>query len=185
MKKNNSIQEWLPIEQFFCNGIIKVKNNTFFIIIKVNPINYNLKTEFEKQAILNSYKIFLKNCSRETQIIIQSNKEDLNKIVKNANSQKEKEMSLNNLNIVNLIDNYINFINQKNIEKKSTLKKFYLLIKSEIEDEKKINEIREDLNEKFLKIKDSLSRCGNSIIKIEKIDEIKKIYNSFINRKIF
>ena len=63
--------------------------------------------------------------------------------------------------------------------------KYVAALKSEIEDEKKINEIREDLNEKFLKIKDSLNRCGNSIIKIEKIDEIKKIYNSFINRKIF
>ena len=51
--KNISIQEWLPIEKIFDNGIIKLKNDSYIKIIKIIPINYNLKSEFEKEVILN------------------------------------------------------------------------------------------------------------------------------------
>ena len=73
----HSIQKWLPFEKILDNGIIKLKNNYYIMIIKVKPINYNLKSNLEKEAILNSYKIFLKTCNFDIQIIIQSQKEDL------------------------------------------------------------------------------------------------------------
>ena len=40
-----SVQDWIPIECFFENGIIKLKNNNYLKIIKIYPINYNLKSE--------------------------------------------------------------------------------------------------------------------------------------------
>lgn len=54
----HSIQEWIPFEKILENGIIKLKNNYYIIILKIKPINYNLKSNLEKEAILNSYKIF-------------------------------------------------------------------------------------------------------------------------------
>ena len=35
------------------NGIIELKNKKFIKIIKIIPINYNLKSDLEKKAILN------------------------------------------------------------------------------------------------------------------------------------
>ena len=88
MKKNNSIQEWIPFEKILENGIIKLKDNSYIKIIKIYPINFNLKSELEKEAILNSYKIFLKTCDFNFQILIQSKKEDLSKHISNINNQK-------------------------------------------------------------------------------------------------
>ena len=87
MKKTNfySVQEWLPFEAIFENGIIKLKNSFYIKIIEIIPINYNLKSELEKEAILNSYKIFLKTCNFDFQILIQSNKENLDKHISNIN----------------------------------------------------------------------------------------------------
>ena len=64
--------------------------------MKVIPINFNLKTQLEKESILNSYKIFLKTCNFDMQILIQSKKEDLSGHVKNIqnNSQKENKMNI-------------------------------------------------------------------------------------------
>ena len=73
MIKINNVKQWLPIKEFFNNGIIKLKNNNYVKIIKVQPINYELKSEFEKKTILNSYKTFLKNCNFDIQIIISKN----------------------------------------------------------------------------------------------------------------
>ena len=69
-KNNLSLQEWLPFDKIMDGGIIKLKNNDYIKIIKIIPINYNLKSELEKEAILNSYKIFLKTCNFNLQILI-------------------------------------------------------------------------------------------------------------------
>ena len=115
MKKNNSIQEWLPFERILKNGIIKLKNNSYIKIIKIYPINFNLKSELEKEAILNSYKIFLKTCDFNFQILIQSKKEDLSKHISNINCQKEKEEK----SISEYSNKYIEYIQSLNHQKKS------------------------------------------------------------------
>ena len=186
MKKNKkqiqSVQNWIPIDAFFNNGIVKTKNNKYLKIIKIIPINYSLKSELEKKSILNSYKVFLKTCNFNIQIIIQSNKEDLRKHIKNINNQIKKEKQKNN-NIVNYSKKYIDFINKKNKEKNSSSKNFYILIDSQNNLENKENLIIQDLNDKYLKIKDNLIRCGNKVEEIKQKEELIKIYFSFFNVK--
>ena len=63
MKKKKNVQEWLPILEILEKGIVKLKNSSCIKILKIIPINYNLKSDLEKKAILNSYKIFLKSCN--------------------------------------------------------------------------------------------------------------------------
>ena len=182
-KENISVQEWIPIEQFFDNGIIKMKNNIFIKIIKIYPINYNLKSELEKKSILNSYKTFLKTCNFDIQILIQSNKENLSDHINKIRKQIKKEENLNNFNIKNFSKKYIDFINKKNKEKNSSSKNFYILIKSQENIENQPKAIIQDLKDNYLKIKDSLSRCGNNVEEIKNIEELKDIYFSFFNVK--
>ena len=169
MKKNNSIQEWLPFERILKNGIIKLKNNSYIKIIKIYPINFNLKSELEKEAILNSYKIFLKTCDFNFQILIQSKKEDLSKHISNINCQKEKEEK----SISEYSNKYIEYIQSLNHQKKSSSKNFYIILKYK-NDDKKIKTVDdlaiENLNDKYFKIKDCLSRCGNGVIDINNIN---------------
>lgn len=180
--KNITIQEWLPIEEIYNDGIIKLKNNKNIKIIKVNPINYNLKSDLEKESILNSYKIFLKTCNFDIQILIQSNKEDLShhisKIRKNINKKENKYLKI-------LTENYIQYISKLNISKKSSLKKFFIIIKNNPinKKEKNIEIIKQELNEKYLKIKECLSRCGNKVFVVDTKQEILKIFFSFLNTK--
>lgn len=175
-----SVQEWIPIDSFLDNGIIKLKNNNYLKIIKIYPINYNLKSELEKNSILNSYKAFLKTCNFDIQIIIQSNKEDLSKHINKIKKQNEIE---NNFNIINLSQKYINFINKKNKEKNSSSKNFYILIKSQNNLENSESVIAQELKDKYLKIKDCLSRCGNIVEEIKNKKEIEEIFFSFLNVK--
>ncbi len=185
IKKIKTVQEWLPFEKVLENGIIKLKNNSFVKILKISPINFNLKSNLEKETILNSYKIFLKTCNFDIQILIQSNKEDLTKHISKIenNSLKQKE------NIQSISKQYIKFIQELNQKRKSSSKNFYILVKEIPENKnKKINEEIEKincekLNEKYFKIKESLSRCGNLVIQYETKREVEKIINSFLNSR--
>ena len=187
ISKNFSVQDWMPIEKIFENGIIKLKNEEYVKIIKIIPINYNLKSELEKEAILNSYKIFLKTCNFNLQILIQSNKEDLSKHISCVKDFSKKE----NKKIIKIADEYISYINHLNINKKSAVKNFYIIIKKDKdkkekngEDIKNIqNNIFDELNDQFLKIKDSLSRCGNLIIDVNDKNMCKNILFSFFYPK--
>jgi len=182
-KKNNSCQEWLPFDSIIENGIIKMKNNSFVKIIKVIPINFNLKSDLEKEAILNSYKVFLKTCNFDIQILIQSRKENLSKHISQIENNLKNEK---NSNILKFAKNYINFIQDLNQEKQSSSKNFYILIKhipTNIENEKIHEVIIQELNEKVYKIKECISRCGNYIIPINNKKEIEKILFSFFNKR--
>ncbi len=180
-KKNNSVQEWLPFEKILDNGIIKLKDLSYIKILKVIPINFNLKSELEKEAILNSYKIFLKTCNFNIQILIQSNKEDLSKNI----SKIKTEQKIESKKIKKISENYIEYIKELNQNKKSSNKNFYIIIKNPKEIQKLENIIIEELNDKYFKIKECLSRCGNIVKDINKKEEIKEILYSFINRRLF
>ena len=162
-----------------------MQNKKFIKIIEIKPINFNLKSELEKEAILNSYKIFLKTCNFNFQILIQSNKEDLS----NHFSQIRENSNLENKNIQEISEKYINYIKEINNNNKSSSKNYYIIINYENTN----NEIQdmesyaiEDLNNKYFKIKDCLARSGNNAINILNKEEIKEILFSFLNtRKYF
>ena len=179
--KKISVQQWLQIQQVYDNGIIQLKKNKYIKILKINPINYNLKSDLEKNSILNSYKIFLKTCNFDIQILIQSNKESLknhiNKIEKNIN--KKENNYLNNIS-----DDYIKYIKKLNIANKASTKNFFIIISNIPKNNEKLNEIIEnDLKEKYFKIKECLSRCGNEVSEILDSEEIYNLFYSFFNTR--
>ena len=181
--KNITVQQWLPIEKIYNNGIVKLKKNKFIKILKINPINYNLKSDLEKQAILNSYKIFLKTCDFDLQILIQSNKENLNNHIFNIEKNIPKK---ENNYLKNISENYIKYIKKINSLNKASSKDFYIIISSKIESREniEINEIIEnELKEKYFKIKECLSRCGNDVYEIFNSKEILKLFYSFFNTR--
>lgn len=178
-KRIKSIQKWISIEKILDKGIIKLKKNKYIKILKVVPINYNLKTQLEKESILNSYKVFLKTCNFDIQILIQSKKEDLSNHMENI--QKISQITKNNI-LKKYSEEYIKFIKEKNDRNKSASKNIYLIIMNNSENLEE--NIIQDLNEKYFKIKDCLSRCGNIVLECKK-EETKNILFSFFNLKKF
>ena len=136
----------------------------------------------EKQAILNSYKIFLKTSNFDFQILIQSNKEDLSKHFSRIN----KNLFSEEKNIQKISKKYIDYIKELNNNKKSSSKNYYIII-DYINKNNEIIDIDtyafEDLNNKYLKIKDGLARCGNNAIDINDKKEIINILFSFFNTR--
>ena len=173
----HSVQDWLPFDKILDNGIIKLKDSSYIKILKVYPINYNLKSELEKEAILNSYKSFIKSYNFNLQILIQSRKEDLSKHLKILNQ--------NNL-YPSIKEKYIEYINSLNQNKKSSSKNFFIIIRKATANTNNLeNIVVQNLQEEFFKIKELLSRCGNIVSEYTKESEIKEILFSFLNSRIF
>ena len=163
------------------DGCIKYKNH-LVKLIKVFPINYDLKSDLEKEAILNSYKTFLKTCDFDIQIIVQSKKENLSNQISTIQNALSNEK---NPKIIEISENYIEYIKQKNEENKASSKNFYIVIKSEFKNAINSEEIaKNNLNEKYLKVKESIMKVGNQVKLIQSKEEIKRILISFYNQRI-
>ena len=182
--KEKTVQEWLPIENIYKDGIVKLKNNKLIKILKVSPINYNLKSDLEKEAILNSYKVFLKTCNFDIQILIQSSKEDLSSHIKNI--QKNVNKKGNNY-LKDIAQNYINYIQEINLTRKSASKNFYIILSNQINKKIDILEseeiIKNDLKEKYFKVKECLSRSGNLVSELSNSKEVENLFFSLLNTR--
>ena len=180
--KLNSVQKWLPFQKILDNGIIMLKDFSYIKILKITPINYNLKSNLEKYSILNSYKLFLKTCNFDIKILIHSTKKDLSKNISNIkNNKKENKI------IEELSEKYINYIQDLNNNKKVSSKNFYILIKDSPENKKEKYSLEKEkiivnnLNEQFFKIKECLYRCENVVQEVENKDETIEILYKFYN----
>ena len=165
-EETESFQKWLNIKEITKNRI-KLNNKQEIVILKVLPINFNLKSKLEQNAILNSYKLFLKNLNSEIQIIVSSKKTDVSKhldeILKNT-----KENPL----IYEMSRDYIELVNNI-IEQKGTItKEFYIVIKSS-----------NNLQNEILKITENLTTCGNFVEECSK-EEVVSLLKNFLNKRL-
>lgn len=122
------------------------------------------------------------------QILIQSIKENLSQ---NFNNLKEISQKEENEKIKEVNKKYLEYIKNKNENNKSSSKNFYIIVSYENENTEKNNVDKEMtekiafnyLNECYLKIKESLSRCGNTVYDINSKKETEEFLNSFFTSK--
>ena len=119
------------------------------------------------------------------QILIQSKKENLKKHLFILEQEKNKNTTEKNDNLYKAHINYMKKINSENC---SSSKNFYIIVHQNDELKENPNKeiekiIIENLNEKYFKIKENLSKCGNFIYEIEKTETIDIFYSFFNYRK--
>lgn len=169
-KKINSIQEWFCIDDILEDGTIITKENSRVKSLKVEPINFFLRSEMEKEVILNSYKNIFKSINFDIQIIIQSTKEDLSSNINYIKFKNEESLNIESSR-AKLLNNYIEYIESLNQIKKSNNKNFYIVVKEKSE--------QNQIEDKISKIKELLERCGNKSLEINSKKEIIKIIETF------
>ena len=167
-EKNNrkTFQEWLDIKQITSNSI-KTNENIEVVVLKVSTINFNLKSNLEQKAILNSYKLFLKNLNSEVQIVVSSQKTDVSKHLEEV-LKNTKE----NPPIYEMSKDYIELINTIIQQKGAITKNFYIVIKSS-----------SNVSNDILKITETLNACGNIVERCSK-EETINLFKNFLNKRL-
>ena len=178
MKK--SIKKWIQIKNIE-NGIIELKNGKFCKVLEVYPINFSLKSEGEQEAILYQYKNFLNICDFDVQILVESKKGNLDNHISIIEENIKKEESLETKK---LMEEYINMIREESL-KNAISKKFFIVFFSKLEKGKLREHILLELNEKTLKIKESLGKCGNDVKEFNKNNrELINLIYTYLNPSI-
>jgi len=173
-----SIKTWFKIKNVE-KGIIEMKDGTLCKVIEVYPINFSLKSANEQESILYEYKNFLNTCDFNIQILVQSKKGNLDshilQIEKNIKNETDEK-------IIRLMREYIDMV--KNETLKSAITKRFFIIFSSGGDGKTFHREQAiaDLQEKALKVKNAIGKCGNDVREFDKAgNELVNIIYTYLN----
>lgn len=155
------IKEWIPIKNIKDNAIY-LKNGSSIKLFKVEPINFNLKSEGEQISILEAYKRFLKICNFDIQIIVQTDNIDLEKHIDEIERFKNSKPNLSDM-----VEDYINLVKDISNTRESISRRFYIVTK----------------NTNNEKIKEGISSCGNIISECSN-GEIRKMLQRYFKKYI-
>ena len=153
-----AIKSWFLIKKIE-NGVIELKNGKLCKVLEVYPVNFSLKSKSEQENILYQYKNFLSVCDFDIQILVQSKKGNLDNHISVIEENIKKEKSLETKK---LMQEYINMIKKESL--KNAISKNFFIIFFIVQDKKGYKEhCILELNEKALKIKETLDKCGNYV----------------------
>jgi hypothetical protein len=189
--KKPSVQQWIPIKDIK-DGIVCLKNGKYIKALEITPVNFKLKSATEKKAILYNYKGFLKACDFDIQIVIKTNRANVEPHIKRIEALLKQEK---NEYVKNMTDGYIKLVKELAYKKKSISRRFFIIFEYEPPSNinmKDINfrDIVQSLNNKKSKIKEYLKKCGNDIIEYSETnsemekDFLYNLYYSFLNKSL-
>lgn len=164
--KYEDIATLIPIENI-SDGIVSLKNGKKIMILQIEPTNFKLKTILEQNAILEGYRLFLKRCNFNMQILIQTEKKDLNDHIKHIKAFARDESFLKDI-----ADDYAIFIQEVLKDKEVLSRSFYIMV-----------EINNNECEIFSKICEGLKQCDNDVKKCN-TNEILNIFKNCLRKKL-
>jgi hypothetical protein len=118
-----STQRFLQFSEVH-DDILVLKNGGLRAVVEVNSINFNLKSEEEQNAIIQSYQRFLNALNFPVQVLVRSRKLDIDHYLDDLRVRKRK---LTNDLLRMQMDNYIQYI-EKLVEYSDIMEKRFFVV---------------------------------------------------------
>ncbi len=119
MVSSSATQEFVPIKEVR-DGIVLLKDGGMRSILLASSLNFSLKSEDERNAIILQFQDFLNSLDFSVEIVIQSRRLDIRPYIALLEEQEKKQMnSLLKIQTREYIDFIRNFTDQTNIMTKN------------------------------------------------------------------
>jgi hypothetical protein len=193
---NNATQEFVPIDDVR-DGIVILKSGGMRGILMASSVNFSLKSEEERQAILLQFQDFLNSLDFSVQIIVQSRRLDIRPyIALLENRHKEQTNDLMKIQI----EQYIAFIRSFTESTNIMTKNFFIVVpydaaiistktglldnlrgnKSKETKEEDFEERRNQLEQRMGVVEQGLVRSGVRVAKLG-TDEVVELFYKIFN----
>jgi len=120
----NSTQEHLDIEDI-SDGLVLTKDGSCCLILQTTAVNFSLLSETEQDATIYAYAGLLNSLTFSVELVIKSQKKDINSYLTLLNSQRQK---ITNPLLKTQLEKYYEFVKKTVAENEVLDKKFYLVV---------------------------------------------------------
>lgn len=192
----NATQEFIPIDDVR-DGIVILKDGGMRGILMASSVNFSLKSDDERQAIISQFQDFLNSLDFLIQIVIQSRRLDIRPYIALLESRYQEQT--NDLMKIQ-IEQYIAFIKSFTESTNIMTKNFFIVIPydaaivsaksgffsgfggkkdSKKEKEENFEEKKNQLEQRMGVVEQGLVRCGVRVAKLGTDEVVELFYKTF------
>jgi hypothetical protein len=160
------------------DGILHLPKGKYRLVLETSSINFELKSEEEQDAIVDTYQTFLNSLNIEFQILVRTRELDMDKYLSGFEARTEKEAD----DIYRKQSkSYIRFVNKLITNNKILTRKFYIIVpfSSSTKDD---SLVEEQLKQQADIIAKGLGRLGMQVRKLDSL-EVLDLFYSFYSPK--
>lgn len=160
------------------NGdLIHLTNNRYRTILKINSLNFELKSEEEQDSIIYTYESFLNSIGFPIQILVRTRAIDIDEYLEQLKYKQSRE---SNEIYKTQLANYRSFVKGLVKNNKILSKNFYLIIPFESTKKSDLNLVKEQIAVRADVVNKNLNRLsinGRQLNSLEIIDLFYSFYN--------
>lgn len=159
------------------DGVLMLPNNQYRVILHVSSLNFELKSEEEQDAIIDTYESFLNSVGSSLQVLIRTREIDMDKYLEELSERLEGESE----DVYKKqLRNYDEFIRSLITTNKILTRHFYLVIPYAASSKADFELIKEQLNLKLDIVAKGMTRIGmhtKQLSSLEMLDLFYSFYN--------
>lgn len=124
LKRRSDSRGQIAIKQVR-DGVLELPGKQYRVVLEVTPVNFELKSEEEQDAIIDTYESFLNSVGYQLQILIRTREIDMDKYLEGLSLQLQGETEEV---YRNQLSNYDEFIRSLITTNKILTRQFYIII---------------------------------------------------------
>lgn len=157
------------------DGILILPNNEYRAILQVSPLNFELRSEEEQDAIIDTYESFLNSVGTNLQILIRTREIDIDKYLEDIARRKDSETVLI---YQTQLKNYDEFIRSLITDNKILTRHFYIIVPYKVPGKADFDLASEQMKIKLDITAKGISRLGMHARQLSSL-EILDLFYSF------
>ncbi len=107
------------------DGILILPNNTYRSVLEVSSVNFELKSEAEQDALIDTYQSFLNSLATPLQIVVRIREMDMDKYLEGFNARMDQE---DDQIYKDQVKNYTEFVGGLITKNKILSRHFYVIL---------------------------------------------------------
>ncbi len=159
------------------DGILLLPKNQYRVVLQVSALNFELKSETEQDAIIDTYENFLNSLGTNLQILIRTREIDMDRYLEDLTDRLKGESEKI---YQKQLRNYDEFIRSLITTNKILTRHFYLIIPYKADNKTEFELIKEQLNLKVDIVSKGMTRLGMHTRQLDSL-EILDLFYSFYN----
>ncbi len=158
------------------DGVLLLPGNNYRLVLAISSVNFELKSEAEQDALIDTYQSFLNSLGCDIQILVRIREMDMDKYIAEFNTRVEQEKQKV---YKDQLKNYTRFVKSLINANKILSRQFYVVIPNVTRDND-FGNVQEELNLNADIVAKGLSRMGmqsRTLSSLEILDLFYSYYN--------
>lgn len=158
------------------DGILMLPNNEYRAILQVSSLNFELRSEEEQDAIMDTYESFLNSVGSSLQILIRTREIDMDKYLEDLKIRLEDEPEQIYRDQLKNYDEFIRTLIQSN---KILTRHFYIVIPYHASNKADFELVYEQLNLKLDIVAKGMMRIGMHTKELSSLETLDLFYSFY------